>query len=182
MVNLGRIYLAGGRANEGLALLEEAYRRGKATLDTSYKETCDALYCLGMEHHRAGRFDRAIPLFEELSLLRTRRLGPKHQQAWEAIHLLAVTYRNSHQPEKAIPHFEGLVASLKATLGGDHFQTLVITMQLLATYVEAQRWADAEARGRECLDVASRTKPGCLAPFSSVMSYLGAALGRTKEI
>jgi eukaryotic-like serine/threonine-protein kinase len=180
MVNLGRIYLAGGRANEGLALLEEAYRRGKVTLDTSYTQTCDALYCLGMEHHRAGRFDRAIPLFEELSLLRTRRLGPKHQQTWEAIHLLAVTYRNNRQPEKAIPRFEGLVASLKATLGGDHFQTLVITMQLLATYVEAQRWADAEARGRECLEVVSRTMPDAWHRFS-IMSHLGAALAGQRK-
>ena len=52
MVNVGRIYLAGGGADEGLALLEEAYRRGKAKLDVAFSQTCDALYYLGMASSR----------------------------------------------------------------------------------------------------------------------------------
>jgi eukaryotic-like serine/threonine-protein kinase len=180
MVQLGRIYLAEARAAEGLALLEEAYRRGKAKLDVAYSETCDALNYLGKEYNDRGQFDRAIPLFDELSKLKTNRLGPKHDQTRVAIHMLAVAYRNNHQPEKAIPLFESVVANLKATMGGDHFQTLVITMQLLGAYLEAQRWADAETTGRECLEVATRTFPDAWHRYS-VMSHLGAALAGQRK-
>ena len=61
MVQLGRIYLGYARVTEGLALLEEACRLGKAKLDVAYSETCDALHYLGMEYHSRGQFDRAIP-------------------------------------------------------------------------------------------------------------------------
>jgi hypothetical protein len=88
---------------------------------------------------------------------------------------LARAYLEAGGPGEAIPLFEELVARGKAGAGLEDPRTLANLNNLVRAYVEAQRWADAEAAARECLEVRTRTKPDDGLRFYT-MGQLGAAL------
>jgi tetratricopeptide (TPR) repeat protein len=124
MHNLAVGYMAAGKLDLALPLLEETVKVTKAKLGTDHLNTLTSMNSLALGYQAAGKLDLALPIFEQTLKLRKAKLGPDHPDTLSSMNNLAVGYQATGKLDLALPLLEETLKLMKAKLGPDHPDTL----------------------------------------------------------
>ncbi len=175
IVNLAMDYYEADKPDKAVPLLEDALSRQVSILGDDHPTTLRTKSNLALVHRDAGRPGEAVRLLRAALPIAERKLGPENSQTQGVRRDLAQALTADGLPEEAVPILEDLVAINRVKRGPEDRMTLAAVDNLIASYVDARRWADAEALARECLEVRVRTQPDDPLRFPT-MGRLGASL------
>jgi tetratricopeptide (TPR) repeat protein len=137
MNNLAVGYLAAGKLDLALPLLEETLKLRKAKLGSDHPDTLTSMNNLAEGYRAAGKLDLALPLYEETLKLRKAKLGPDHPETLICMSNLALGYQDAGKVDLALPLYEETLKLQKAKLGPDHPNTLISMSNLACAYQDA---------------------------------------------
>ena len=131
------------------------------------------MHNLAWGYQHSDRLAEAVPLYVEALRLRQARLGAEHPATLTTQFNLATTYRLQGDAGRAETSYVDLLA-VQRKIGADPYvsgtQAILGTMLL-----QQKRYADAEPRLRECLDLRKKAQPNHWLYFSA-QTLLGESL------
>ncbi len=175
MHNLASGYLAAGKLNLALPLLEETLKLTKAKLGADHPETITSMNNLAVGYREAGKLELALPLLEEtLNLLKAKR-GANHPATLTSMGNLATIYCEANDVKKASATFREYIASQRklANRNDSGFAAALATVAL--KLLMCREYATAEEMLRECLGIREQPQPDAWTTFNT-RSLLGEAL------
>lgn len=177
MSNLASAYLRKGETDNAIALFQETLELRKSKQGNEHPETILAMQNVATAYIDVGRLNEAIPQLEEALRLEQLcpALGPLHTETLGTIKNLARAYKTNGQFEKLARLQEELVKLLAKKRGPRHVDTLDVMTGLAGNYIQLDRYADAEAIGRNCLEIREHDFPDSWTTFNE-RSLLGIAL------
>ena len=140
---LARAYLAAGRTDKAVTLLEQTVADRERVLGADHPETLASRSTLGAAYRKVDRPGDAISLLEPTLAARERVLGADHPETLFSRHSLGAAYRKVDRPGDAISLLEPTLAARERVLGADHRDTLATRKQLALAYQDAGRTDDA---------------------------------------
>lgn len=120
MALLSQSYVASGRKDEGIALLEEAIEIGRQAYGEGDLWSLERMIYLSNYYSSANRTADALELAEEVLDSRRKTLGPDHPATRMAANVLASHYESTGRHEESIPIREEALAFQLKTYGTEH--------------------------------------------------------------
>jgi serine/threonine protein kinase len=140
MIGLARAYLAAGRRDEAIPLLERTLKLREATLGRGHPDTIATRANLGEVYLAERRAEEAIGSLEPALKLREATLGRDHSDTIKTRVELGEAYIEAGRSEEAIGVLEPALKLREATLGRDHNDTIKARNHLAVAYTEVG-WA-----------------------------------------
>ena len=182
MSNLGGAYLAAGKLDRALPVLEETLALLKSKLGPDHPGILTSMSILASGYDKAGKLDRALPLWEATRALMKSKLGPDHPTTLGSMNNLAECYRRAGKLDRALPLMEETLTLARIKLGVDHSNTILSMNNLAKGYGAAGKLDRAVPLYEELLALAKlKLGPDHSNTFDS-MNNLARAYWMTRKL
>jgi serine/threonine protein kinase len=170
---LASAYLSAKQFPEALAVAKEVLERSTAKLGEANPSTIINMNTLAIAYKAVGRPADAVPLLERAAKLMTTARGADHPDALALTNNLAAAYETIRQYDRAEAPYRAVLTACRrkpepTALAG-------ALAALGSNLLRQERYADAEALLRECLDIRKGHQPANW-QTSDARSALGASL------
>ena len=173
-------YLAVGKLDQALPLLEETLKLRKAKLGPDHPDTLTSMNYVAAGYHAVGRLDLAVPLLEEAAAgIEKRRF--RHGYAGRIINNLISCLEQLKQFEKAEAWRRKWLAAVKESAGADSVAYAAELAGLGLNLLQQQKCTEAEVVLRECLALRAKQHPDAWTTFNTQSMLGGALLGQKKH-
>jgi eukaryotic-like serine/threonine-protein kinase len=136
--------LADGQAGEAVKLFEMVHKDRAEKLGKDHPQTMSALYGLGRAWLAYGEGNNAVACLEQWIQLQHTAFPPRPERKAVA-RSLAQAYRSIGKTAESQRLFEEVCKLYSADCGPDHPDTLQTQTELAQLYLQAKKYADAEA-------------------------------------
>lgn len=142
--NLATAYLAQGRAEEALPLLEQVVAVQETKYGPDHPDTLNTKTNLGSALIDLGRPAEAITLLQEVVERSEQRLGMNHHMTWIRRTGLSKAYLAGGDPDNALPLFNAYIKLLAAGSKNDPQQFAEILIRISADFILYKQFTEAE--------------------------------------
>jgi tetratricopeptide (TPR) repeat protein len=171
MANLAVGYLAAGKLDRALPLMEETLKLVKAKLGPDHPNTLTSMNNLAGGYWSAGQLDKSVPLFEETLKVQEKKLGRQHPDTQLTVANLGVNYKDAGRVPEALPLLEEAFQTAKINP-----TFLWVGAPLLDAYGKAGKTAEAARLVPEMLADARKQLPKDNPQLPKMLAQFGLSL------
>ena len=179
--NLARTYLHLGDHEASRQRLVEVLKKRKCLFGLEHPDTLMTRNELGMYYCAEKRhLSVAESLVRNVLASRKKLLGEEHAYTLWSVNDLAKVVHTRRRPVEAINILEPILPIVRRTLGEKHPGMSMTKANLVISYVQAQRWSEAETIIKELLQIVPEDHPDYIHTLSGYI-HTRTALGDLEE-